>query len=73
MLRVADNGPGFPPQQDWLAPLQSNRPEGSGLGLFVVQTTMENHHGSVSLGRSSLGGALVTLTLPRCDDLPTSG
>ena len=64
VLEVADNGPGFPPDVDAEAPLESTRAGGSGLGLFVVRTTMENHAGQLSLGRSRRGGALVSLRFP---------
>jgi len=64
-LQVEDNGPGLPARSDLLEPLSSAQPKGSGLGLFVVQTTMENHGGRLILGRSTgLGGAAVTLILP---------
>lgn len=45
VLTVADNGPGFQAPETALEPLSTSKPTGSGLGLFVVQTTMENHHG----------------------------
>lgn len=64
LLAIADNGPGFPSGRDLLEPLQSNRAEGTGLGLFVVQTTLDNHGGSVRLGSSVMGGARVELRLP---------
>jgi signal transduction histidine kinase len=36
-----------------------------GLGLYLVGATVENHRGSVRLGRSKeLGGAKVTLRFP---------
>jgi C4-dicarboxylate-specific signal transduction histidine kinase len=75
LLRIEDNGPGFPALPDLLEPLQTSRREGSGLGLFVVSTTLENHRGSIELGRSSLGGAAVTLRLPLATPggLPSSG
>ena len=69
-LVVADNGAGFP--EDLLALntsedvlLRSRKPFGSGIGLYVVSTTMENHGGRLELGRSDeLGGAEVVLCLP---------
>jgi len=69
-LQVADSGPGFPEEflrqdngEDGL--LQSRKPRGSGIGLYVVRTTMENHGGRLELGRSpALGGAQVLLILP---------
>ncbi|MFM7651989.1 MAG: sensor histidine kinase [Vulcanococcus sp.] len=63
-LSVADNGPGFPPAFNSEAPLESTRAGGSGLGLFVVRTTMENHLGEMSVGSSLRGGALVSLRFP---------
>ncbi|MFZ9951204.1 MAG: ATP-binding protein [Vulcanococcus sp.] len=69
-LSVADNGPGFPPEVDPEAPLESARAGGSGLGLFVVRTTMDNHNGQMRIGRSSRGGAQVSLRFPHAN--PTS-
>jgi C4-dicarboxylate-specific signal transduction histidine kinase len=64
VLTIADSGPGFPPDASEL-PLTSTKPEGSGLGLFVVRTTLEHHNGQLKIGRSSeLGGAEVQLLLP---------
>ena len=60
-LEVGDNGPGFPPGMRLDLPLETTKERGMGIGLFVVRTTMENHAGSVVLGRSPLGGAAVTL------------
>ena len=64
VLTIADSGPGFPPGASEL-PLTSTKPEGSGLGLFVVRTTLEHHNGQLKIGRSrELGGAEVQLLLP---------
>ena len=70
VLSVADNGPGFQAPQTALTPLETSKASGSGLGLFVVQTTMENHRGSLAIGRSSLGGAEVRLIFPAAPALP---
>ncbi|MFM7312905.1 MAG: ATP-binding protein [Cyanobium sp.] len=64
LLSVDDNGPGFPADAQPEAPLESRRAGGSGLGLFVVQTTAENHRGRVSFGRSPRGGARVCVHFP---------
>ena len=63
-LSVADNGPGFPANFDHEALLESTRASGSGLGLFVVRTMVENHGGQLLLGRSAGNGALVNLWFP---------
>jgi C4-dicarboxylate-specific signal transduction histidine kinase len=74
VLSVEDNGPGFPAGLTSPEPLQSGKPQGCGLGLFVVRTTMENHRGTVQLGRSpNLKGAAAWLTFPAIADLPKSG
>ena len=80
-LEVADNGPGLADGLLSSAPLQTSKARGSGLGLFVVRTTMENHHGSVESGRSERGGALLRLRFPaytaadatNLSDLPSTG
>jgi len=74
-LSVEDNGPGLPPEALDETPLQTTKASGSGLGLFVVRTTMENHHGTLECDVSQRGGALLRLrfpALPHCD-LPTTG
>ncbi len=72
-LTIEDNGPGFPPLDDLLDPLQTHRPDGSGLGLFVVRTTLEHHRGSIALGQAAIGGASVRLSLPLQNGIPRSG
>ncbi|MEB3254985.1 MAG: HAMP domain-containing sensor histidine kinase [Synechococcaceae cyanobacterium] len=65
LVEVADSGPGFLVDPGEEAPLHTDKPAGSGLGLFVVRTTMDNHRGRVSFGRCrELGGARVCLHLP---------
>jgi len=64
-LLVADNGPGFPEGCNLELPLSTTKTQGSGIGLYVVRLTAENHGGSVAIGRSErLGGAEVRLRLP---------
>jgi len=77
-LQIDDNGPGLPADRNPLEPLESGRAQGTGLGLFVVQTTLNNHNGSIELGRSQdLGGASVLVLLPLpgqpLSELPSSG
>lgn len=75
-VEVADSGPGLPGQDGSAAandpgrdlgrhPLHTTKASGSGLGLFVVRTTLEQHGGWLQAGRSAdLGGAAVSLWLP---------
>lgn len=68
VLRIADSGPGFAftPGDDTL--FHTTKPDGSGLGLFVVRTALANHQGRLEIGASArLGGAQVSLVLPLCD------
>jgi signal transduction histidine kinase len=69
-LEVADNGPGLPAHTLSNVPLNTSKSSGSGLGLFVVRTTMENHQGLVESSRSPQGGAVLRLRFPA---LPTTG
>lgn len=69
LVGVADSGPGFSgdPEADTL--MRSSKPAGSGLGLFVVRTSLTNHHGRLRIGRSAeLGGAELWMELPLVDD-----
>jgi C4-dicarboxylate-specific signal transduction histidine kinase len=79
-LAVDDNGPGLPPALLDNTPLQTTKSSGSGLGLFVVRTTMENHHGALRCGTSTRGGASLQLLFPAhpapdggLQALPTTG
>lgn len=72
-LVLADNGPGFPEGFDPQIPLSSTKSTGTGIGLYVVRLTMENHGGSLAIGRSAaLGGAEVVLRLPQADPVETA-
>ena len=73
-LSVSDNGPGLPPQALDSTPLQTTKATGSGLGLFVVRTTMDNHHGELRCASSPQGGASLALLFPaQAAPLPTTG
>jgi len=76
VLRIADDGPGIPPEQrarvfDRFVRLDSSRARddgGSGLGLAIVAEIVAAHHGSVQIGDRAGGGACVTVTLPADTD-----
>ena len=64
-LVVGDSGPGWPggTVDDML--LRTTKPDGAGVGLYVVKTAVENHRGQMTVGRSPLGGAEFRITFPR--------
>lgn len=62
LLTVSDGGRGFPPGGRHGA--RSEEAGGTGLGLDIAARTARSANGSMRLGRSPEGGALVELTLP---------
>ena len=68
ILEVADSGPGVPEaeRQAIFEPFYSTRAagQGTGLGLFLVKKVVGAHGGSVSVGRSDLGGASFLVRIP---------
>ena len=69
VLSVADAGPGFHGEvrRRALDPFFTTRPEGSGLGLALVQTIARLHGGRVDIGDAPapLGGAHVHIRIPK--------
>ena len=71
-ITVGDDGDGIPEDQresvfERFTRLDEGRAReegGTGLGLAIVKDAMERHGGSVTIGDSDLGGALITLSLP---------
>jgi signal transduction histidine kinase len=63
-LRIGDSGPGIAEEVIAAQPLVTTKANGSGIGLFVVRITVENHGGVMHFGRSPLGGAEVLLRFP---------
>jgi signal transduction histidine kinase len=65
-LRVEDAGDGVPPElrERILQPFFTTKPQGSGLGLTIVQTIIAQHGGSLRLDESNLGGASFRVQLP---------
>jgi signal transduction histidine kinase len=70
-LRVADTGPGVDPARRAaiFEPFYTTKPEGSGVGLWIVQQIALAHGGSIAVDATGTGGALFTLELP----LPPAG
>ncbi len=65
LISVKDNGPGIPSHciGRLFEPFYTTRPEGTGLGLAVVQAVARSHDGSVSVDTCDTGSCF-TLDLP---------
>jgi two-component system sensor histidine kinase/response regulator len=63
---VDDNGPGVPEklQRSLFQPYVTTKTRGTGLGLAFCKKVIEEHHGSILLGKSPSGGASFTIVLP---------
>jgi len=63
-LLVSDNGPGFAEQarERVFHPFFTTKPQGTGLGLALVQKIVVTHNGRVSAGSGP--GGRITVTLP---------
>lgn len=73
VVEVADDGPGIPDHMlDQVfdrftrvgGSADTRQGEGTGLGLSIVRSVAESHGGSVTAGRSRLGGASFRVRLP---------
>jgi signal transduction histidine kinase len=64
-LTIGDSGPGWTGAEQSDVPLTSTKKGGTGIGLYVVRTAVQNHNGKIAFGKSPLGGAEVKLTFPR--------
>jgi PAS domain S-box-containing protein len=67
-LVIGDSGPGWPADGPAEVPLSTTKKSGTGIGLYVVRTAMDNHRGDIVFGRSPLGGAEVRLRFPRAKE-----
>jgi two-component system sensor histidine kinase QseC len=68
-LKVADSGPGIPPEErarvfERFYRLAGTQPPGSGLGLSIVKRIAELHRAKIRLDASHLGGLLAEVSFP---------
>lgn len=66
VISIADNGPGIAAE---LAPriwelYVSEKPAGTGIGLWLSRLIVEHHHGSIQYSKLGLGGAEFVIRLP---------
>lgn len=67
-VRVADNGPGVPSHQKQLVFEQGEKGLGStgtGMGLYLVRTLVEQYDGDVEIEDNEPAGSVFSVTLPR--------
>jgi len=74
LLRVEDEGPGFPEEmlRAGVRPFATGRAGGTGLGLAMVRRFARDHDGELQLANREPCGARVTLYLP-CPTTDTQG
>lgn len=72
-LGVADSGRGIADEvaDNLFDPYVTTKTTGSGLGLAVVQKIVDEHGGSVRVGKAEEGGALFSVRLPLSDFVST--
>jgi len=66
LIEVRDTGGGIEPskQSHIFEPYYTTKPEGSGLGLWIVQQIVSAHHGTIRVANAPEGGAVFTIELP---------
>lgn len=74
-LTIQDSGPGIPEENrarifDRFYRVPGTEPSGSGLGLAIVKAIVERHDASIDLGKSVLGGLMVTAIFPLPNETP---
>ena len=65
-IRVADRGPGIPPDMlgHVFEPYVTSKPRGTGLGLAIVKKIVEEHGGIVWMENNADGGTTAIIRLP---------
>jgi signal transduction histidine kinase len=65
-IRFGDTGPGIAADdlKNIFNPFFTTKPQGLGMGLAIVRTIVEAHHGTISAENPPSGGALFTVKLP---------
>jgi signal transduction histidine kinase len=65
-IRIADDGPGIPPETrgKLFKPFFTTKARGTGLGLSIAKRLVELHRGSIAVDCPPEGGTVVTVRLP---------
>jgi two-component system sporulation sensor kinase A len=69
ILEVSDTGAGIPEGIDIFKLFVSTKPQGAGLGLYIVQQIVAAHHGTISYSTELGKGTTIRILLPRCQNL----
>ncbi len=66
---IEDNGPGIDPEKlgAIYEPFHTTKPEGTGLGMMIVQRIMRDHGGEIEINTELERGTRLTLRFPRQD------
>jgi two-component system sensor histidine kinase HydH len=66
LVEVHDSGAGIPEKlrTQVFDPFYTTKPNGTGLGLLSVKVAAEEHHGTVTIAESDLGGASFRVSIP---------
>ena len=66
MIRFEDNGKGISPENPWkiFAPFFTTKTKGTGLGLYIVQDIIRNHHGTIAVESEKNKGTAFVIRLP---------
>jgi signal transduction histidine kinase len=75
VMRVADNGPGIPPDklEFIFQPFHSTKGKGMGLGLAICREIVEAHAGRIEVESAVGAGTTFTVRLPLYGDGLTAG
>ncbi|RKG95328.1 GAF domain-containing sensor histidine kinase, partial [Corallococcus carmarthensis] len=74
-VRVSDNGPGIPADQQphIFVPFFTTKQKGTGLGLAICQRIVKNHGGSISVQSKVGEGTVFIIRLPALPSEPVEG
>ena len=74
VILISDNGPGIPTdiKQKIFEPFFTTKPQGTGLGLAVVQAVVHAHNGTLWVDSTTTNGTTVGIRLPVYRNSPDS-